>query len=208
MSERDDFQLDDIVEVTDDIYSNGLADAFMGKSDKLPANSRGKITDIDFLCDPNGYSIEVTFDKGGRGGEAIAVVRVVHGFKDAGGLLARRAMTIVDYDSVCGVGVEIFNFEIVDKTIWTHSSKRSVTATLENLNTVHPSSAKSWSRFLSSSFRSRARCEFPSTSIPIINAVFAISSLYAGGYPAPLGFLVHTGTSISHPSAQAKTNVI
>ena len=56
-------------------------------------------------------------------------------------------VTIMHKEPVRRVRVVIFYFEIVDKTVWTHSAKRSVTCWFENLNTVHPIEFKNDSFF-------------------------------------------------------------
>jgi hypothetical protein len=55
------------------------------------------------------------------------------------------------------VGVRALYLEVVHKTVWTHSSKRSITSAFENLNTVHPSERRRASFFLSEAFLVRAQ---------------------------------------------------
>lgn len=86
-------------------------------------------------------------------------------------------MAVVDDYPVGDVGVGAFNFEIVDKTVWTQPAKSSVTARLENLNTRHPRSSKNVCLRRSATRTFSEPCEPPSTSMHTIKVVFAMSSL-------------------------------
>ena len=103
-------------------------------------------------------------------------------------------MAVVDDETVRYVGVEPFNFEVVNRT----SQGEFRIVSFENLNTVHPSPRKHASRFASSARRAPVWLG-PSASTAIFNVGCPASTLYDGGNPEPFGCFVGMTNCATNP---------